>query len=293
MKSTTPTTTTVLTTLLTTLLLLATTTFAHDTKVTHVPKTCTGAYHPGRDEVYYTVPYTYTQVLSIISSFKNLTWSGSPPNTVTLNGTNNTPGTSRTYTLSGLQVTETLLYYSAPLDNPYGPYQEVHNTATLDFPAGGAAGTVSVYIPWDETVVTSVCDGKASTMNFTTVFCSTEPAVAGKLMHMLHLGDAVNVGRFLGGRNFTDCEGLGSREDLGPKNQTARFPNARNATLGSGTATTTGAATGVLEGTAQTSGEIPAASSTAAESSAAHDGVRYQAGLVGSVVTLVAGALVL
>jgi len=60
-----------------------------------VPNTCTAGFEAGRDEVLYTVPYTYDQVLSIIRDFKNLTWSGNTPDTVSLNGTDNTVGTAR------------------------------------------------------------------------------------------------------------------------------------------------------------------------------------------------------
>ena len=47
-----------------------------------LPAGCVNGYSAGTDTVLYSVPYTYTQVLSIIGSFKNLTWSGNPDNTV-------------------------------------------------------------------------------------------------------------------------------------------------------------------------------------------------------------------
>ena len=47
---------------------------------------CMSGYTPGTDTVLFTTPYTYQQVMSIIGSFKNLTWSGNPDNTVTLDG---------------------------------------------------------------------------------------------------------------------------------------------------------------------------------------------------------------
>lgn len=39
-----------------------------------LPDGCVDGYTAGTDTVLYTVPYTYKQVLSIIGSFKNLTW---------------------------------------------------------------------------------------------------------------------------------------------------------------------------------------------------------------------------
>ena len=62
---------------------------------------CDDGYFPGTDTVIFTTPYTYQQVMSIIGSFKNITWSGSPYNSVTLNGTDNTVGTARTYDIDG------------------------------------------------------------------------------------------------------------------------------------------------------------------------------------------------
>jgi len=47
---------------------------------------CQPGYEFGTDTVLFTTPYTYAQVMSIIGSYKNLTWSGNPDNTVTLDG---------------------------------------------------------------------------------------------------------------------------------------------------------------------------------------------------------------
>jgi hypothetical protein len=60
------------------------------------PSGCNYDFEPGTDTVIYTTPYTYAQVMSIIGSFRNITWSGSPYDSVTLNGTDNTVGTART-----------------------------------------------------------------------------------------------------------------------------------------------------------------------------------------------------
>lgn len=47
-----------------------------------LPAGCVDGYSAGTDTVLYSVPYPYAQVMSIIGSFKNLTWSGNPDNTV-------------------------------------------------------------------------------------------------------------------------------------------------------------------------------------------------------------------
>ena len=168
-----------------------------------VPDTCVDGYTAGTDVALVTIPYSYDQVMSIIGSYKNLTWSGNPDDTVTLNGTDNTVDTARTYDLSGAHVIETLLTYDKP-PSP-GPYNEVHNTANLTVPAYN----VSFYIPYDGTVVSSVCDGRASMFNFTAHYCGTNATTTGMLLHMLHSGDAMTVGKLLGGQNFTSCEALG------------------------------------------------------------------------------------
>jgi len=159
---------------------------------------CNDGYYPGTDTVTYTVPYTYAEVISIIGDFQNLTWSGNPPNTVTLDGPDNTVGTSRTYDTAGAHVVETLTYYSKPVD---GPYVEIHSLAPVTVPAAN----VSFYGDYDGTVVMPTCNGTASTFNFTINYCGTNAAVAGAVLHALHLMDAMTVGKFLGGKNFTTC----------------------------------------------------------------------------------------
>lgn len=62
---------------------------------------CDDGFFPGTDTVIFTTPYSYQQVMSIIGDYKNITWSGSPYDTVTLNGTDNTVGTARTYDIDG------------------------------------------------------------------------------------------------------------------------------------------------------------------------------------------------
>lgn len=189
--------------LLSTLLTLTLTTAQHVT----VPAICTPGFTPGSDTVLYTTPYTYSAVLSIIGSYKNLTWSGNPDSTVTLNGTDNTVGTARTYNTAGAHVIETILSYSKP--PAPGPYVEVHNTALLTVPVP-AARDLQFYIPFDGTVVSSVCDGAASRFNFTAHYCASDATLAGSVLHMLHLTDAQTVGQFLGGQNFTSCAALGA-----------------------------------------------------------------------------------
>jgi hypothetical protein len=177
--------------------------FALSQNVT-VPATCTPGFFPGTDTALVTIPYTYDQAISIIGSYQNLTWSGSPSGSVTLNGTDNTVGTARTYDIDGAHIIETILSYSKP-PSP-GPYVEVHNTALFSVPAAN----VSLYIQFDGTVVSSVCDGKASMFNFTANFCATNATVGAALLHQVHTGDGMTVGKFLGGQNFTSCEALGA-----------------------------------------------------------------------------------
>lgn len=168
-----------------------------------LPDGCIDGYSAGTDTVLFTVPYTYTQVLSIIESYKNLTWSGNPDDTVTLNGTDNTIGTARVYDTAGAHVTETITVYDKP---PNGPYEEVHTLAPLTIPAAN----VSFYGDYDGTTATPTCNRAATAFNFTINFCATNATLAAGLLHMIHMTDAQTVGVFLGGQNFSTCAAISS-----------------------------------------------------------------------------------
>ena len=184
-----------------TLLPLLSRVLAQDNDV-QVPSTCNSTFLPGTDTVIYTVPYTYQQVLSIIGNYQNLTWSGNPINTVTLHGTDNTVGTARTYDSAGAHVIETITVYSKP---PNGPYEEIHTLAPLTIPSLN----LSFYANYDGTTATPICNGLATTFNFTINFCSNNPVEAAATLHEIHLTDATTVGVFLGNQNFTSCAALG------------------------------------------------------------------------------------
>jgi hypothetical protein len=196
------------------------------------PNGCAAGYYPGRNVVIYTVPYTYTQVLSIIGNYTNLTWSGSPDNSVTTNNslalqTNNwTPGTARTYDLSGAHVIETITTYLKP---NAGPYVEIHTLAPLTI----LSANVSLYADYDAQYWYPVCDGKATWTNFTINFCATNVTAATQILYQLHSTDAVTVGQFLGGQNFSSCEALGVGN--GTANGTAGTNGTSSAPVRTGT----------------------------------------------------------
>jgi hypothetical protein len=169
--------------------------------IASIPNGCNNGFYPGTNTLIFNVPYTYSQVLSIIGDFKNLTWSGSPAGSVTLNGTDNTVGTARTYNLDGAYIVETITTYSKP---PNGPYEEIHTVEPLTIPAVN----LSLYADYDGTTVTPICNGAASSLNFTSNFCASNATVAALVLHMLRLKDAETVGVFLGGQNFSSCAAL-------------------------------------------------------------------------------------
>jgi hypothetical protein len=70
--------------------------------------TCIDGYSPGNDTVIFTTPYTYAQVMSIIGSFRNITWSGSPYDTVSLNGVSSPPTYNRGSFLELVKAIEAL-----------------------------------------------------------------------------------------------------------------------------------------------------------------------------------------
>ncbi|KAF2088064.1 hypothetical protein K490DRAFT_56090 [Saccharata proteae CBS 121410] len=146
---------------------------------------CSDGYMSGRSEVLWNLPNTYQDVLSVIGSYQNLTWSGNPPDTVTLNGTDNTVGTARVYNTAGAHVIETILVYQKPVD---GPYVEIHSVAPLTVPS---AGNVSFYAAFDGTTVTPICGGRATAWNFTANFCATNVSVGMSVLDMLHTNDVM------------------------------------------------------------------------------------------------------
>jgi hypothetical protein len=157
--------------------------------------------------------------MSIIGSFRNITWSGSPYDTVSLNGTDNTVGTARTYDILGAHVVETIILYSKP---PNGPYDEVH---ALNLPPAAPVTlpsyNISFYGDYDGTTAVEACGGLVSTFNFTVDFCATNATLGAALLHSIHLSDAQTVGKFLGGQNFTTCEALAGASKTGTGTPTA------------------------------------------------------------------------
>jgi hypothetical protein len=130
--------------------------------------------------------YTYAQVISIIGDYKNITWSDSPYDSVTPNGTDNTGGTGRTYVIDGTYVVETITTYSMP---PNGSHEEIHALDLLSVPAANVSD-------YDDATATTVCNGAATTFNFIN-FCATNASTAAAALHMLHLMDAQTAGVFL------------------------------------------------------------------------------------------------
>ena len=111
---------------------------------------------------------------------------------MTLNGTDNEVGTARFYETSGASVVETVTGNDKPA---VGLYEETHTLAPLSV----LTLNFSLYADYDGKTATPVCDGAATSLNFTIDFCATA------ILHMLHLTDAQGIGVFLGNRNFTSC----------------------------------------------------------------------------------------
>lgn len=189
-------------------------------------KSYNDGFYPGNDTVIFTVPYTYSQVMSVIGSFKNLTWSGNPDDTVTLNGTDKTVGTARTYEIVGAHVVETLKTYSKP---PNGPYYENHALDLVTIPSAN----LSVYADIDASTVTPICNGAASTFNFTIDFCANNAPAAAAVLHMIHMTDAQTVGKFLGGQNFSSCAALSNATATSTSTPPIETANAATANMAS------------------------------------------------------------
>lgn len=174
---------------------------------------CTAGFYAGTDTIIYTVPYTYPQVLSVIGDFRNITWNNIPDDAVSLNGIDNTIGTARSFKAAGVTATETLVVFAKPAA---GPFVEVNAVSPFNL------GNTTIYSNLNSIVATPVCGGAACTLNITVDFCTTDTAQAADFFHMVHLTDVLNVGLFLGGRNFTSCAALGTNSST----TAAASPNA-------------------------------------------------------------------
>jgi hypothetical protein len=160
--------------------------------------TCDEGYTAGYDEVVETLPYSYEQVMSIIGDYKNITWSGTAYDDVTLNGTDNTAGTARTYELDGATLVETLITYSKP---DGGPYYEDHYLGLLYL----SAYNLSAYAPHDTTTVTATCNDTASIFNMSVSYCASDATVAQTVFHSIHATDIETVREWLGNETYTGC----------------------------------------------------------------------------------------
>lgn len=162
-----------------------------------LPPACSEGYSAGLDEVLYNVPYTYPQVLSIIGSFANITWNGIKA--TTLNGTDNTVGTARTFEYCGLRLVETIKTYEKPAE---GPYFEDHTIA----PSYNPGANLSLYAFTDALTATPICDGTAVALNFTANFCGTDVDTAGGIFQSIHRMHAMMLQEFLGNETWTGCK---------------------------------------------------------------------------------------
>jgi hypothetical protein len=174
--------------------------------------------------------------MSIIGSFRNITWSGPPYNTVSLNGTDNTVGTARTYDILGAYVVETITLYSKPPNGALrrSPHAQHASGSTLSICRLTTSASTATTTG---TTVVETCGGLASTFNFTVDFCATNATLGAALLHTIHLSDAQTVGKFLGGQNFTTCEALMGANKTGTGTGTP--------TASSAVATFSGTASGV------------------------------------------------
>ncbi|KAF2769995.1 hypothetical protein EJ03DRAFT_326903, partial [Teratosphaeria nubilosa] len=175
---------------------------------------CAAGYWPSNHTLLYTVPYSYDQVMSIIGDYINLTWSGSPADSVQTNNTdalntkNWTPGSARFYDFAGAHFIETITQYQKPNS---GPYVQVHTVAPLRVPS---YSDVQLYSDYDAQYWVPVCDGRATAANFTINFCATDVAAGRAFLEKLHSMAATRVGQMLGGQEFSNCEALGVRSYL-------------------------------------------------------------------------------
>lgn len=123
---------------------------------------------------------------------------GVDPSAVTTTGAPNQPGQKRSYTLLGANIKETLITLQNP---PGGTFVEVHSLAPATVPSLNITASAS----FDGMTATPTCNGKASAMNLTTIFCATDATTAAGVFHQIHSNAVTTIGQFLGGANCTGC----------------------------------------------------------------------------------------
>ena len=167
---------------------------------------------------------------------------------MTLNGTDNTVGTARTYESNGAHVIETLTLY---MKTAKGPYAEIHTLAPLTIPSLN----LSFYADYDANFVSPTCNGSATLFNETVNFCATNATQAAAVLHTLHLTDASTVGKLLGGQNFTSCAALSNSTSSNStsSNATSTSSVASSTTIASPTASSSGSSGSVTTTGASTS----------------------------------------
>ncbi|KAL1643333.1 hypothetical protein SLS58_005004 [Diplodia intermedia] len=197
---------------------------------------CIFGYTAGTLQSTYTLPSNLTAVLPLISSFGNIAWTGlidPSASSAVLNGTDNEPGTARSYTLAdGATLVETLLDYSSSPASSSGSAQlvEIHSIAHLYQPLDRGAtnvsltsesvqyappnGTFGFYAARDGMRVAGACGGgqagAATTFDFSAEFCATDAAAAARWFRSRNLNAMATLGRMLGtgAENVTDCASL-------------------------------------------------------------------------------------
>lgn len=219
-----------------------------------LPATCPEGYTAGSDTALFTVPYTYSKVLSVIGDFKNLTWSGVED--VTLNGTDNTVGTARSYKLFGADLTETLSLYMKPSK---GPFAEVSTLA----PVTVSQLNLSFYAPYNALFANPTCNGSATLINSTTQFCATNVTGTATALHADHLLNSAGISKALGGANFSTCAVLSNSTSNSTSTNTT---STRSATSSTAAPTSTSLAPSITTPAATTSPTATGKASTLAGS---------------------------
>lgn len=220
------------------------------------------------------IAYPYDDVVKIVDDFGNMTWLGSAKDNTTLKGTDDRVGASRTFNFDGNELTQTLTKYEKH-DDSFMEEQTIEQV-TLQFI------NASLYSTRDVLTLNKTCDGKASVLNLTTAFCSTNASDVARGIGLYHMAGIMRVTEFLGGKNFTSCAASNGTSNGTSLARTTGVITTDGKTSTYTSAITTG--TRITDGKTTTYTSVVPTSAATSSSRAAGDAVQAQGGNVGGLV---------
>ena len=257
------------------------------TTSTSANNACNSGFTSDRSEVVMTFPYSYERVLKIVDNFGNMTWLGTPNDNLTLHGTDDKIGASRSFNLDGTHLTQTLVKYENRDNGSFYEEQTLEQVTLRGI-------NVTLYSIMDTVSLNRSCNGTASTLKLSTKFCATNATVIKEFIYGYHKAAVMRVEEYLGGQKSTSCGAASESSSTAALAKTTGvvISGGHTSTFTSAITTgtvTSGGQTTTFTSVVPTSGASNASATSTSSSRAAADGLQVQSGNVGSLVIFFAG----